>query len=62
MTSLMTIILSLIILGLALFLVSLLPIDVRIKQAINAIAIVAVVVWCLQAFLGGGPIATPYLK
>ena len=47
---LISIIVTLVIIGLLLYLVDLIPMDRTIKQIIRIIVIIAVVVWLLQAF------------
>jgi len=47
---LISIIVSLVVVGLVLYLVELIPMDRAIKQIIRIIVIIAVVVWLLQAF------------
>ena len=52
MGTLVTLLIVLVVLGLVLYLVnSYLPVDVRIKQIINVVAIVAAIIWILQTFL-----------
>lgn len=46
---------TLIILGLILYVVSLLPIDATIKQIIRAVAIVFILIWILQLLFGFVP-------
>lgn len=48
------IIIVLILLGLLLYVVNLLPIDATIKKVIVAVAVVFVVIWVIEIFLGGG--------
>ena len=45
---LISIIVSLVILGLLLWLVDMLPIDGRIKTIINVVVIIAIIIWLLQ--------------
>lgn len=47
-------IIALLVLGLVLYLVSLTPIDARIKMAIYAIAIIFAVIWLLRRLPGLG--------
>lgn len=54
--SLLSLLVMLIIVGVVLYLVSLIPMDARIKTAITVIAIAFVVIWLIQALLGGGPV------
>ena len=44
------IIITLVVIGLLLYLVELIPMDRTIKQIIRAIVIVGVIIWLLQAF------------
>ena len=48
-----SLIIALLVLGLVLYVVNLLPIDGTIKQIIQAVAIVAIVIWVIQTFMGG---------
>jgi len=47
---LVSVIISLIVIGLLLYLVDLIPMDHAIKQIIRIIVIIAVVIWLLEAF------------
>ncbi len=47
---LISIIVTLVVIGLLLYLIDLIPMDGTIKQIIRLIVIIAVVVWLLQAF------------
>lgn len=47
--SLLSLILYLIVVGLVVYLLDMLPIDARIKRVIQAVVIVVVVIWLLQA-------------
>jgi hypothetical protein len=47
---LVSVIISLVIVGLLLYLVDLIPMDRAIKQIIRIIVIIAVVIWLLEAF------------
>jgi hypothetical protein len=49
-SGLVSIIISLVVIGLLLYLVELIPMDRTIKQIIRIIVIIAVVIWLLQAF------------
>jgi hypothetical protein len=49
-SGLISIIVTLVVIGLLLYLVDLIPMDHTIKQIIRIIVIIAVVVWLLQAF------------
>lgn len=51
--SLITLIIYLIVVGLILYLVGMLPIDAQIKQIINVVVIVALIIWLLQLLVGG---------
>jgi hypothetical protein len=50
----------LIILGLVLYVINLLPIDATIKKIIVAVAVVFVVIWVIEIFLGGAGFAVPW--
>lgn len=52
--TLVGLIVALIVVGLALYVVWLLPIDATVKKIIYAIVLVAVVLWLLDAFFGFG--------
>ncbi len=43
----------LIVIGVVLYLINLIPMDGRVKQAIMVIAIAVVVIWLIRALLGG---------
>ena len=47
---LISIIVTLVVIGLVLYLIDLIPMDGTIKQIIRVIVIIAVVIWLLQAF------------
>ena len=49
-SGLISIIVSLIVIGLLLYLIDLIPMDGAIKQIIRIIVIIAVIVWLLQSF------------
>lgn len=49
-SGLISIIVTLVVIGLVLYLIELIPMDGTIKQIIRVIVIIAVVVWLLQAF------------
>jgi hypothetical protein len=49
-SGLISIIVSLVVIGLLLYLIDLIPMDGAIKQIIRIIVIIAVVVWLLQSF------------
>lgn len=49
---LIQLIIALVIIGAVLYILTLLPIDARIKQIINVIVIVVIVIWLLQLLLG----------
>jgi hypothetical protein len=53
---LLSLLILLIIIGVVLYLVQLIPMDARVKQAIIVIAIAFVVIWLIRALLGGGPV------
>lgn len=48
------IIMTLVVIGLILYLVNMLPIDATIKQIIHLIVIVLIILWLLQLLLGSG--------
>lgn len=50
---LISLIITLIIIGLLIWLVDMLPIDEKIKMIIRVVAIVAAIIWLLQTLLGG---------
>lgn len=56
--ALISIIVTLIIVGLLLYLIGLIPMDGAIKQIIRIIVIILVILWLLRVFglLGGGPV------
>ena len=54
--ALISIIVTLVVIGLVLYLIDLIPMDGTIKLIIRIIVIVAVIVWLLQAFGLIGPI------
>jgi hypothetical protein len=63
-SGLISIIVSLVVIGLLLYLIDLIPMDGAIKQIIRIIVIIAVIVWLLQSFgllgsLGIGHTARP---
>ena len=49
-SGLISIIVSLVVIGLLLYLIELIPMDGTIKQIIRIIVIIAVIVWLLQSF------------
>jgi hypothetical protein len=49
-SSLISIIVTLVVIGLVLYLIDLIPMDGTIKQIIRVIIIIAVVIWLLQVF------------
>jgi hypothetical protein len=55
-SGLISIIVTLVVIGLVLYLIELIPMDGTIKQIIRVIVIIAVIVWLLQAFGLIGPI------
>ncbi len=56
---LISLLVLLIILGVVLYLIQLIPMDARVKQAIIVIAIAVIVIWLIRVLLGGGPIVVP---
>lgn len=56
---LITIVVTLIVIGLLLWLVNQLPLDAKISQLLNATVIVVVVLWLLKMVLGAGGIKLP---
>jgi len=50
MPGIVSIIVTLVVIGLVLYLINLIPMDNTIKQIIHAIIVVLVVVWLLQSF------------
>ena len=50
MPPLLSILITLIVFGAVLYLVTLLPIDAMIKRVIQVVAIVVLIIWLLQAF------------
>ena len=50
MPGIVSIIVTLVVIGLVLYLINMIPMDNTIKQIIHAIIVVLVVVWLLQAF------------
>jgi hypothetical protein len=55
-SGLISIIITLVVIGLLLYLVELIPMDRTIKQIIRIIVIIGVVIWLLQSFGIIGPI------
>ncbi len=55
-SGLISIIVTLVVIGLVLYLIELIPMDGTIKNIIRVIIIIAVIVWLLQAFGLIGPI------
>lgn len=51
---LIEIVIALLIVGLVLYLIDFIPIDGTIKQVIRVVVIVFVIIWLLQALVGGG--------
>ena len=56
---LIQLVISLIIIGLLLYVVNLLPIDAGIKQIIRVVIIVFIVIWLLYALMGAAPVSFP---
>ena len=56
---LIQLVISLIIIGLVLYVVNLLPIDAGIKQIIRVVIIVFIVIWLLYALMGAAPGSFP---
>lgn len=54
-----SILIALIVVGVALYLIGLIPMDARILMAIRAIVLLVLVLWILQAFGLFGPVAAP---
>lgn len=54
-SSLIGIIITLVVIGLLLYLIGLIPMDSTIKQIIRIVVIIAVIVWLVQAFGLLGP-------
>ena len=54
--SLISIIITLVVIGLLLYLIDLIPMDGTIKQIIRVVVIIAVIVWLLQTFGLLGPL------
>lgn len=59
--ALISIIVTLIVVGLLLYLIGLIPMDGTIKQIIRVVVILAVIVWLLQSFGLLGPIGHGHL-
>ncbi|HUZ96638.1 MAG TPA: Thivi_2564 family membrane protein [Edaphobacter sp.] len=59
--ALISIIVTLIVIGLLLYLIGLIPMDGTIKQIIRVVIIIAVIVWLLQSFGLLGPIGHGHL-
>ena len=51
---LIQLVIYLVVLGLVLYVISILPIDGTIKRIIHVVVIIAVVLWLLQVVIGGG--------
>ncbi|MDW5265721.1 MULTISPECIES: Thivi_2564 family membrane protein [Acidobacteriaceae] len=54
--ALLSIIVTLIVVGLLLYLIGLIPMDGTIKQIIRVVVIIAVIIWLLQSFGLLGPV------
>lgn len=59
--ALISIIVTLIVIGLLLYLIGLIPMDATIKQIIRVVVIIAVIIWLLQSFGLLGPIGHGHL-
>jgi hypothetical protein len=59
--ALISIIVTLIVVGLLLYLIGLIPMDGTIKQIIRVVVIIAVILWLLQSFGVLGPIGHGHL-
>lgn len=59
--ALISIIVTLIVIGLLLYLIGLIPMDGTIKQIIRVVILIAVIVWLLQSFGLLGPIGHGHL-
>ncbi len=51
--SLISLVITLIIVGAVLYVISLLPIDGTVKKIINIVVILVILLWILQMFVGG---------
>jgi hypothetical protein len=51
---LLALVIALIIIGVVLYLITLIPMDDTIKQIIRVVVIVAVLIWLVSVFFGGG--------
>jgi hypothetical protein len=58
---LIQLVITLIIVGLLLYVVNLLPLDANIKQIIRVVVIVFIVIWLLYALMGAAP-AYPFRR
>jgi len=56
MPGIVSIIVTLVVIGLVLYLINMIPMDNTIKQIIHAIIVVLVVMWLLQSFGLMGPV------
>jgi hypothetical protein len=59
--ALISIIVTLIVIGLLLYLIGLIPMDGTIKQIIRVVIIIAVIIWLLQSFGLLGPIGHSHM-
>jgi hypothetical protein len=59
---LIQLVITLIIVGLLLYVVNLLPLDANIKQIIRVVVIVFIVIWLLYALMGAGPASYPFRR
>lgn len=51
--SLISIVVTLIVVGVVLYLVTLIPMDATVKKLINLVVVVAVILWLISVFLPG---------
>jgi len=59
---LIQLVITLIIVGLLLYVVNLLPIEPNIKQIIRVLVIVFIVIWLLYALMGAAPASYPFRR
>lgn len=60
--TLISLIITLVIIGFVLYLINLLPIDGKIKQIIYAVVILIVIIWVLQSLGAISGLNTPIIK